>query len=59
MHCARVYEVLAIKSPKEADHLFQSDRFWAKSGKWNSGRDAGKESSVTLKKSAAEKQQGN
>ncbi len=32
MHCSRVYEVLAIKSPKEADHLFQSDRFWSK--KW-------------------------
>jgi hypothetical protein len=32
MHCSRVYEVLAIKSPKEADHLFQSDRFWTK--KW-------------------------
>ncbi len=32
MHCARVYEVLAIKSPKEADHLFGSDRFWTK--KW-------------------------
>jgi hypothetical protein len=30
MHCARVYEVLAIKSPKEADHLFESDRFWTK-----------------------------
>ncbi len=32
MHCARVYDVLAIKSPKEADHLYQSDRFWTK--KW-------------------------
>ncbi len=34
MHCARVYDVLAIdlKSSKEADHLFQSDRFWTK--KW-------------------------
>jgi hypothetical protein len=32
MQCARVYNVLAIKSPKEADHLFQSDRFWTK--KW-------------------------
>jgi hypothetical protein len=30
MHCARVYDVLAIKSAKEADHLFQSDRFWTK-----------------------------
>ncbi len=30
MHCSRVYEVLAIKPPKEADHLFQSDRFWTK-----------------------------
>jgi hypothetical protein len=32
MHCARVYDVLTIKSPKEADHLYQSDRFWTK--KW-------------------------
>jgi hypothetical protein len=32
MHCATVYEVLALKSPKEADHLYQSDRFWTK--KW-------------------------
>ena len=32
MSCARVYEVLAIKSPKEADHLYASDRFWEK--KW-------------------------
>ena len=32
MHCATVYEVLALKSPKEADHLYQSDRFWSK--KW-------------------------
>jgi hypothetical protein len=32
MHCASVYEVLALKSPKEADHLYQSDRFWTK--KW-------------------------
>ena len=31
-HCATVYEVLALKSPKEADHLYQSDRFWSK--KW-------------------------
>ena len=31
-HCASVYEVLALKSPKEADHLYQSDRFWTK--KW-------------------------
>ncbi len=30
MHCATVYEVLALKSPKEADHLYQSDRFWTK-----------------------------
>jgi hypothetical protein len=22
MHCTRVYDVLAIKSPKEADHLY-------------------------------------
>ena len=28
MHVATVYEVLALKSPKEADHLYQSDRFW-------------------------------
>ena len=27
MHCATVYEVLALKSPKEADHLYQSVRF--------------------------------
>ena len=32
MHVTTVYEVLALKSPKEADHLFQSDRFWTK--KW-------------------------
>ena len=32
MHAATVYEVVALKSPKEADHLFQSDRFWTK--KW-------------------------
>jgi hypothetical protein len=32
MHCTTVYEVLALKSPKEADHLYQSDRFWTK--KW-------------------------
>ena len=32
MHCATVYEVLALKSPKEADHLYQSDQFWTK--KW-------------------------
>jgi hypothetical protein len=32
MHCATVYEVLALKSPKEADHLYQSERFWTK--KW-------------------------
>ena len=32
MHVTTVYEVLALKSPKEADHLFQSARFWTK--KW-------------------------
>ena len=32
MHLTTVYEVLALKSPKEADHLFQSPRFWTK--KW-------------------------
>jgi hypothetical protein len=32
MSYARVYEVLSIKSPKEADHLYASDRFWEK--KW-------------------------
>jgi hypothetical protein len=32
MHCARVYDVLARKSAKEADQLNQSDRFWSK--KW-------------------------
>ena len=32
MYCATVYEVLALKSPKEADHLYQSDRFWTR--KW-------------------------
>ncbi len=32
MHAATVYEVLALKSPKEADHLYQSGRFWTK--KW-------------------------
>ena len=30
MHVATVYEVLALKSPKEADHMYQSDRFWTK-----------------------------
>jgi hypothetical protein len=30
MYCARVYDVLALKSPKEADHLYQSERFWTK-----------------------------
>jgi hypothetical protein len=32
MSCARVYEVLSIKSPKGADHLYASERFWSK--KW-------------------------
>jgi hypothetical protein len=32
MHATTVYEVIALKSPKEADHLFKSDRFWTK--KW-------------------------
>ncbi len=32
IHFARIYEVLAIKSGKEADHLYQSDHFWTK--KW-------------------------
>ena len=32
MHCATVYEVLALKSPQEADLLYQSDQFWTK--KW-------------------------
>jgi hypothetical protein len=32
MSCARVYEVLSIKSPKEADHLYASVRFWE--NKW-------------------------
>jgi hypothetical protein len=32
MHCARVYDVLANKSPKEADHMYDSDLFWTK--KW-------------------------
>ena len=32
MHVTTVYEVLALKSPKEANHLFKSDRFWTK--KW-------------------------
>ncbi len=27
IYCATVYEVLALKSPKKADHLYQSDRF--------------------------------
>ncbi len=27
MHATIVYEVVALKSPKEADHLFKSDRF--------------------------------
>jgi hypothetical protein len=58
MHCARVYDVLAIKSPKEADHLFQSDRFWTKNGSWSSGNVVASEYSATSKKPAAEKQQG-
>jgi hypothetical protein len=32
MYCARVYDVLALNSPKEADHLYLSERFWTK--KW-------------------------
>ena len=28
MHISTVYEVVALKSPKEADHLYQSARFW-------------------------------
>ena len=32
MHAATVYDVLALKSPKEADHLYNSARFWSK--KW-------------------------
>ena len=28
MHATTVYEVIALKSPKGADHLFKSDRFW-------------------------------
>jgi hypothetical protein len=37
MHCAKVYDVVSLKSPKNADHLMQSDRF-QKNGKWNSGK---------------------
>jgi hypothetical protein len=59
MHCARVYEVQAIKSLRRPTTCFRAAASGQKSGKWNSGRDAGKEFSVTLKKSAAEKQQGN
>ena len=33
MHATMVFEVIALKSPKEADHLFKSDRFWTK--KWH------------------------
>ena len=32
MHISTVYEVVCLKSPKEADHLYQSVRFWSK--KW-------------------------
>ncbi len=28
MHISTVYEVVALLSPKEADHLYQSARFW-------------------------------
>ncbi len=59
MHCARVYEVLAIKSPKEADHLYASDRFWTKKWQLDSARDAGKESSATSKMPAVVKRQDN
>ena len=60
MHCSRVYEVLAIKSPKEADHTCsKATASGPRSGKWSSGRDAVKESSATWRKSAVEKQQGN
>ena len=30
MHITTVYEVVTLKSPKEADHLYQSARFWTK-----------------------------
>ncbi len=29
---AKVYDVISLKSPKNADHLMASDRFWTK--KW-------------------------
>ncbi len=32
LHCAKVYDVISLKSPRNADHLFSSDRFWSK--KW-------------------------
>ena len=59
MHCARVYDVLAIKSPKEADHLYASDRFWSKKWQLEFRQRCREESSATSKKPAAEKQQGN
>ena len=52
MHCATVYDVLALKSPKEADHLYQSDRFWTAS-------DAGKGYSATSKSSSLAKLRDN
>jgi hypothetical protein len=32
MHCSKVYDVVSLKNPKNADHLMESDRFWTK--KW-------------------------
>jgi hypothetical protein len=62
MHCTstRVYDAPAIKSPKEADHWFQSDRFWTK--KWQMEfrqRCRERISSANSKKSAAGKQRDN
>ena len=59
MHISTVYEVVALKSPKEADHLYQSARFWSKKWQLESASDAGKEYSVTLKKSVPAKLRDN
>ena len=56
MYCATVYEVLALKSPKEADHLYQSDRASGRrSGSLNTASDAGRGSSAISRRSSQTK----
>ena len=57
-HCARVYDVLGIKSAKEADHLFQSNRVWMKKWKLELRQRSRKQIFCHLGKPAAEKQEG-